>query len=55
MRVRNVNAPVYNMRLSQAGITARDPGSDWFQFQVNETWNRVPASEIVTRLRTALG
>jgi threonine aldolase len=55
MRVRNVNAPVYNMRLEQAGISARTPSGDWFALQVNETWNRVPAAEIVSRLRTALG
>jgi threonine aldolase len=55
MRARNVNAPVYNMRLEQAGITAAAPSGDWFSFQVNETWNRAPAAEIVARLRTALG
>jgi threonine aldolase len=55
MRVRNVNAPVYNMRLEQAGISARTPSGEWFAIQVNETWNRVPAAEIVARLRTALG
>jgi threonine aldolase len=55
MRARNVNAPVYNMRLEQAGISARTPSGDWFSFHVNETWNRAPAAEIVARLRTALG
>jgi threonine aldolase len=55
VRVRNVNAPVYNMRLEQAGISARTPSGDWFSFQVNETWNRIPPAEIVSRLRTALG
>ena len=55
MRVRNVNAPVYGMRLEQNLIDARAPASDWFSFQVNETWARVPASVIVDRLRKALG
>lgn len=55
MRVFNVNAPVYQMRLDPVNISARPPSGDWFTLQVNETWARVPAAEIVSRLRRALG
>lgn len=55
MRVFNVNAPVYQMRLDPTGITAHPPSGDWFTFQVNETWARTSASDIVARLRKALG
>jgi threonine aldolase len=56
MRVSDVNAPVYQGRLEEAGISARIPtGTDWFSLQVNETWGRVPASEIARRFRKALG
>jgi threonine aldolase len=51
----NVNAPVYLDRLEAGGIGARAPSGDWFTFQVNETWARVPADEIVARFRKALG
>jgi len=56
MRVSDVNAPVYQGRLEEAGISAHIPvGTDWFTMQVNETWARVPAAEIARRLRKALG
>lgn len=55
MRLYNVNAPVYVGRLESAGITARAPSGDWITLQVNETWARVPAAEIVARFRKALG
>ena len=56
MRVSDVNAPVYQGRLEEAGISAHSPvGSEWFTMQVNETWARVPASEIARRLHKALG
>jgi threonine aldolase len=55
MRVHHVNAPIYNGRLDAAGISARTPSSEWFTLQVNETWGRVPAAEIVARFRKALG
>src|ERR1039457_3668072 len=55
MHVYNVNASVYHVRLESAGITARAPDGDWFTLQVNETWARVPASEIIARFRKALG
>ena len=55
MRVFNVNAPVYGMRLDLAYIHAPQPVGDWFTMQVNETWGRVSANEIVSRLRKALG
>lgn len=55
MRVFGPNAPVYGMRLSAAYIGAQPPVDDWFTMQVNETWARLPASDIVSRLRTALG
>jgi len=56
MHVSDVNAPVYQGRLEDAGISAHIPvGTDWFTIQVNETWGRVPASEIARRFRKALG
>jgi threonine aldolase len=55
MRVFNVNAPVYKLRLEDAGISVSDPVGDWFGMQVNETWNRLPATEIAARFRQALG
>ena len=51
----NVNAPVYRDRLEAAGISARIPTGDWLTLQVNETWARLPASEIAARFRKALG
>src|SRR4029077_17035207 len=55
LRVFNVNAPVYKMRLFDAGVTAADPAGDWFSMQVNETWGRPPAAEIAQRFVQALG
>jgi threonine aldolase len=56
MHVSDVNAPVYQGRLEEAGISARIPvGTDWFTLQVNETWARVPPAEIARRFRKALG
>ncbi len=55
MRVFNINAPVYKLRLEDAGISVHDPVGDWFTMQVNETWNRLPAAEISARFRQALG
>jgi threonine aldolase len=55
MRVRGVNAPIYHGRLEEAGISARAPQGEWFTLFVNETWARVPASEIAGRFRKALG
>ena len=54
-RVFNVNAPVYQMRLDTAGITAPNPAGDWFAMQVNETWGQVPAGAIAARYCQALG
>jgi hypothetical protein len=51
----SVNAPVYQMRLSDAGVSAADPAGDWFAIQVNETWGRVGAAEITARFVRALG
>ena len=51
----NVNPPVYLDRLEAAGIGAHAPAGDWFTFQVNETWARVPAGDITARFRKALG
>lgn len=55
MRVRGVNALVYQQRLLLAGITVRDPANEWFSLQVNETWNRADAGEIAARFRKGLG
>jgi len=55
MRVTGVNGPIYQGRLESAGISAKVPeGGEWFTLQVNETWARVPAAEIVARFRGAL-
>jgi threonine aldolase len=54
LRVFGVNAPVYQRRLEAAGISANNPTGDWFNIQVNETWTRLPASEIAARFRGAL-
>ena len=56
MRVSDVNAPVYQVRLEDAGISAKAPvGTDWFTLQVNETWSRFSATDIAARFRKALG
>jgi threonine aldolase len=55
LRLTSVNAPVYLGRLEAAGISARTPTGDWLTLQVNETWARLPASEITARFRKALG
>src|SRR5262249_51239104 len=55
-RVRGVNTFIYSQRLEDAGVTARAPeGGDWYSMQVNETWNRQSAAEIVAAFRKALG
>jgi threonine aldolase len=55
LRVFGVNAPVYQMRLTDAGVSAANPAGDWFAMQVNETWGRAPAAEIIRRFVAALG
>jgi threonine aldolase len=55
LRVHSVNAPVYHLRLEEAGISAAAPERDWFAIRVNATWARIPADEIVSRFRKALG
>ena len=55
LRVHSVNAPVYHLRLEEAGISAAAPQQDWFALRVNATWARVPPEEIVARFRKALG
>jgi len=55
LRVNGVNAPIYQGRLDDAGITAQVPDGPWFTIQVNETWTRVPATEIIARFRKGLG
>jgi threonine aldolase len=54
LRVFGVNAPVYQHRLDNAGISAGNPTGDWFHIQVNETWTRRPAMEIAESFRGAL-
>ncbi|MDX2150892.1 MAG: beta-eliminating lyase-related protein [Bryobacteraceae bacterium] len=52
LRTPGVNAPNYQSRLETAGISTRlAPGDREFLIQVNETWNRVPPAEIVSRFR----
>lgn len=55
LRVNGVNAPIYQGRLEDAGVTARTPDGPWFLMQVNETWARASATEIVARFRKGLG
>lgn len=56
LRVRGVNTGIFQQRLDDAGILARAPESgDWFQFHVNETWNRRSPKEILEIFRKALG
>jgi threonine aldolase len=54
LRVFGVNAPVYQNRLENAGISTNNPTGDWFNMQVNETWTRLPAAAIADRFRRAL-
>lgn len=56
LRTTGVNGPIYQGRLDEAGITARQPdGGEPLVIQVNETWTRLPADAIVARFRKALG
>jgi threonine aldolase len=56
LRTTGVNAPVYRLRLEQAGIVVAHPvDAVWIDMRVNETWTRVSAEEIVARMRKALG
>ncbi len=48
------NAPAYQGRLEQAGISAHTPPGDTFTLQVNESWNRVSAPEIVARFERGI-
>src|SRR5205823_14495825 len=45
LRVNGVNAPSYQGRLDDAGVTAQVPDGAWFTIHVNETWARVPPAE----------
>lgn len=53
LKTTGVNAPIYQQRLLRAGVTAMAEGAR-IRFQVNETWNRLPAEEIVRRFLTAV-
>lgn len=53
LRPLSVNAPVYQQRLAQAGITTLAEGAR-LRVQVNETWNRAAADEIASRFVNAL-
>ncbi len=54
IRAFNVNGAPYQGRLEAAGISARVPVGEWLTLQVNETWGRLPAPEIIARFRRAL-
>jgi threonine aldolase len=54
LRTPSANSPIYAGRLESAGIVARTPPGVWLTLQVNETWGRAPADEIVERFRRAL-
>jgi threonine aldolase len=53
LRTTGVNAPIYQQRLLRAGVTAAAEGAR-IRFQVNETWNRATAEEILRRFLTAV-
>ncbi|MCS7024665.1 MAG: beta-eliminating lyase-related protein [Bryobacteraceae bacterium] len=56
LRVRGVNAQIFQHRLESAGVTAPPPGEEeWFLLAVNETWNRQTPEQIVAAFRRALG
>ena len=55
LRTPGINGPTYLGRLEQSGVIARMPDAEWLTLQINETWARVPASELAGRFRTALG
>jgi threonine aldolase len=56
VRALGVNGPTYRNRLEAAGISAAMPAEGtWLNIQVNETWNRMSAGEMVNRFRRALG
>ena len=55
LRVVNVNAPVYQLRVEETGISMPAPDGSWFTLQVNPTWARITSDEIVARFRRALG
>lgn len=55
LRPFGVNSPVYQNRLTEAGVSASAPEGDWFNIQVNETWGRVPSAEVTRRFVQALG
>ncbi len=55
LRTPNVNGPTYRGRLEAAGITPPPVVDGGFYMQVNETWARVPPSEIASRFQRALG
>ncbi len=54
VRSMSANGPVYQGRLEAAGISVRTPSWQWLTIQVNETWNRLPADEIVLRFQRSL-
>lgn len=54
-RTPHINGPTYRGRLEAAGISVPPDISGGFLLQVNETWGRVPADEIISRFRRALG
>ena len=55
LRTTGVNALVYQGRLADAGIHAQPPNGTAFVMQVNETWARAGADEIIRRFVRALG
>jgi threonine aldolase len=55
LRTPGANAPAYQTRLEGVGISARLPTTDTLTVQVNETWNRASAAEIIGRFQRALG
>jgi len=53
--VKGVSLEVFRQRAQDAGVTLGAPVRDRFAVGVNETWNRVPAVEIVNRFKKGLG
>jgi threonine aldolase len=54
LKVPGVDTAAFAKRVSEAGVGLGAAQGDRFTVAVNETWNRAPAGEIVSRLRSGL-
>lgn len=55
LRVFGVNSPNFQLRSEHNGFSLADANSEWFNVQVNETWNYRSATQILESLRKGLG